>query len=243
MATEKNPYRVVLKAHRLSYVHVKTPSAYEDQEPKYSVTALIPKDHPDAERLETLLQQCYDENKTTHFKGVAITHKDFRYPLRDGDEYADNQAELGKDAEAYRGCVFIKGATLNQPPVFDENGEDMIDLNEIKSGDYGRLSITIWPYSKKGKGITVFLNSVKKTEDGEPLGNAGGTAEEFDDEDEAPVKKPASRPAASAPAKPSAPVKAAPRPAAPKAEPVAIWDVDAEGNDIYSWDGEEWHYA
>lgn len=240
---EKNKYRVALKSHRLSYLHVKTPSAYEDGDPKYSATVLVPKDHEDADKLLNLLQDCYDENKTTHFKGVAMTHKNFRYPLQDGDDYADRQAELGKDGEAYRGCYYIKAATVNQPPVFDENGEDMIDLNEIKSGDYGRVSITIWPYSKKGTGITAFLNSVKKIEDGEPLGSAGGTAAEFEDEDDQPARRPsapAARPAAPAAAKP------APRPAPvakPVEEPVAQWAKDADGNDIYSWDGVNWEYA
>lgn len=234
MATEKNPYRVVLKEHRLSYVHLKTPVAFEDgATPKYGVTVLIEKGSADAERLEDLLNQLYTENKTVHFKAIAMTHKNFWYPLRDGDEYADEQEALGKNAEAYRGMMYIKATTANQPNVFDAMGEDVIDLDEVYSGCYGRVSITLWPYSKKGQGITAFLNSVKKTEDGEPLGSAGGTADEYDEPAAKPAK--AARPAASA--------KPAPRPAAPKVEePVAQWAVDADGNDIYSWDGVNWDY-
>lgn len=242
MATEKNPYRVVLKEHRLSYVHLKTPVAFEDgATPKYGVTVLIPKDHPDVEKIEGLLQQLYDENKSVHFKAIAMTHKNFWYPMRDGDEYADQQEAQGKNADAYRGCMYIKATSQNQPNVFDPMGEDVIDLDEVYSGCYGRISITLWPYSKKGQGITVFLNSVKKTEDGEPLGSAGGTADEFEDDDETPAPK-AKAPAAARPAA----AKPAPRPAPvakPVEEPVAQWAKDAEGNDIYSWDGNEWHYA
>lgn len=239
MANEKNPYRFVLKEDRLSYVHLKTPVAFEDgAELKYGVTVLMDKGGENHLRVEEKLQQCYDENKSLHFKTKAITHKDFWYPLRDGDDYADEQEAQGKDASAYRGKMYIKATSKNAVNVFDENGEDVIDLDEVYSGCFGRVSITLWPYSKKGTGITVYLNSVKKTEDGEPLGSAGGSHDEYEEEDETPAKKaPAARPAPAA-------AKPAPRPAAPKVEePVAQWAKDADDNDIYSWDGIEWHYA
>lgn len=238
--TEKNPYRFVLKEHRLSYVHLKTPVAFEDgATPKYGVTVLIAKDHDDVARIEDVIASAYEANKQTLFKGLPLTSTKMWYPLRDGDEYADEQAAKGKDGEAYRGHMYLKATTSNQPNVFDAMGEDVIDLDEVYSGCYGRISITCWPYAKKGQGFTFFLNSVKKTEDGEPLGSAGGTADEY--EDDAPAAKSKPRAAAS----PTRPAPAArPAPAKPAAaEPVAQWAVDADGKDIYSYDGENWEYA
>lgn len=235
MVTEKNPYRFVLKEDRLSFVHLKTPVAFEEgADPKYGVTILMAKGGENAVKIEEKLQQCYDEHKSVHFKAVSMTHKNFWYPLRDGDEAADEMEAKGKDGSAYRGMMYIKATSKNQPNVFDAMGEDVIDLDEVYSGCYGRVSITLWPYSKKGTGITIYLNSVKKTEDGEPLGSAGGSHDEYEDDDT--PAKPAARPAASA-------AKPAPRPAAPAAEPVAQWATDANGRDIYSWDGVEWQYA
>lgn len=236
MATEKNPYRFVLKADRLSFVHLKTPVAFEEgATPKYGVTVLMAKGGENATRIEDKLQQCYDENKTEHFKTRAITHKEFWYPLRDGDEAAEEMEAKGKDGSAYRGMMYIKAASNGQPNVYDEDGEDVIDLDTVYSGCYGRISVTLWPYSKKGTGISCILNSVKKTDDGEPLGSAGGSHSEYEEEDEAP--RPAAKPAAGRPA--------APRPAAKPvvAEPVAQWATDEDDRDIYSWDGIDWHYA
>lgn len=244
MAQEKNPYRFTLQEHRLSYVTLKTPKAFEEGDtPKYGVTVLIPKDHPDADKVLNKLQECYDENKSKHFKTMAMNHKNFWYPLRDGDEFADEQEAKGKDGEAYRGCYYIKAASLNQVPVYDENGEDVLELDEVKSGDYGRISMTLWPYSKKGVGITVYLNSAKKTADGEPLGSAGASHDEYDEEDEAPAPKKKTPPARTAPsASPARPAaaKAAPRPA-PK---IAVqWAEDQDGNPILSRDGGvNWEY-
>lgn len=244
MATEKNPYRFVLKDNRLSFVHLKTPVAFEEgADPKYGVTLLMPKGGESHLKVEAKLQQCYDENKNVHFKAIAMTHKNFWYPLRDGDEMAAEMEAKGKDGSAYKGMMFIKATSKNSVNVFDENGEDVIDLDEVYSGCFGSSSVTLWPYSKKGQGIAVYLNSVKKTEDGEPLGGAGGTHDEYEDEEETAPTRPAPR--ASAPATRSA-AAPAPRPAPkpkPVEEPVAQWDVDADGRDIYSWDGINWDYA
>lgn len=243
MITEKNPYRKVLKMHRLSYVHLQTPVAFEDGAvPKYGVTVLIPKDHEDAVMVIDLIQQCYDENKHVMFKAFPLTSTKMNYPLRDGDEYADQKAAEGKDGEAYRGHYYLKASTANQPNVFDVMGEDVIDLTEVYSGCFARVSITLWPYNKKGQGFTFFLNSVRKYEDGEPLGSAGGSAAEYD-EDEAPAAKPAV--GRQTPPVVGIPAAAAPRPAAKPAvvEPVAQWATAEDGRDIYSWDGINWEYA
>ena len=53
MANEKNqqadPGKFVTGTLRASYVHLVEPKAFENEKPKYSVTLLIQKEHPDVD--------------------------------------------------------------------------------------------------------------------------------------------------------------------------------------------------
>lgn len=181
-----NTLKVVTQEHRLTYVHVKTPTQFEDSEPKYDVTILIPKDHADVAKIKAAIKAAYDANKESLFKGLPITSPKLWNPLRDGDEWLEEHPE----AEEYEGMYFLKAAAKNQPPVWDADKNDILDLDEVYSGCYGRVIIQCYPFNKAGnKGFGFFLNGVMKTNEGEPLGGGRASADEFDDEDTKPAPK------------------------------------------------------
>lgn len=231
MAKERNPLSLVLGAHTMSYVHMKTPSVFKDQAPKYSVTVLIKKNHPDVARIKAHKTVIYNEVGKAKFGGTPITSPKLFDPLRDGDELF---AEDPEKYAAYEGCYYLKATNGNQPRAFDEDGQEIIDLDEkIYSGAVMRCEITGWAYNNESKGFGYWLESVKFVEHGEKLGGrTEATADAYDDDD-----ADYSQPSAPAGAKP-----AAPKPAAPKA-PDRIWNEDADGTAIWSEDGgETWYY-
>lgn len=197
MAKEQtNPYKLVLKAHRLSFVHVKEPHAFdgddgEKQDPKYHVTFLIPKDSEDATRIKEVLKAKFNEEKNGHFKGMTFTSTKLKNPLRDGDEYADEQEAKGNTGpaiEAYRGCYYLRASSKSQPAVYDRNKQDIIDLDDKEEGVYSgcwcRGVIACYSFDNKSKGWGFFLNSLMKIKNDEPFGGFTATPDDYDDMDD-----------------------------------------------------------
>lgn len=223
-----NTAKVVLGKHRVSYVHVKTPTQFEDgSDPKYDCTFLIPKDHPDVAKIEAAIDAAYKANKESLFKGMPKTSPKMWNPLRDGDEWIEDHP----DATEYEGMYFLKAASKSQPQVFDADKQELFDLDEVYSGCYCRGVIVCYPFNNKSKGFGFYLNSLMKMADGERLGGFEASADDYDDYDDAPARPNRSKPAAKAPAK-------------PVAKPKRIFDEDADGNEIYSDDGgENWYFS
>lgn len=180
---QNNPFKLVLGKHRITYAHIKEPAKFKDDagnesEAKYDVTFLIPKDHADVPRIRKVIKAVYDANKESLFKGLPMTSLKFWNPLRDGEEWLEEHPE----ATEYEGMYFLKASSKSQPAVFDADGQDIIDLDEVYSGAYCRGVIAGWGFNKKSKGVSFFLNSLKKMADGERLGGFTASADDYDDD-------------------------------------------------------------
>lgn len=177
----KNPLKVVTGTHRVSYVHVKEPSSFEeDGEKKYDCTFLIPKDHPDVRKIEAAIKAAYDANKESLFKGLPRTSPKLWNPLRDGDEWLEDHPE----ATEYEDHYFIKASSKSQPAVFDVDKQDILDLDDVYSGCYCRGVIVCYPFNNKSKGFGFYLNSLMKMDDGERLGGFEASADDYDEEED-----------------------------------------------------------
>jgi len=179
---KKNPLKVVLSTHRVSYVHVKEPSSFEDDgDKKYDTTFLIAKDHPDTEKIKAAIKAAYAANKESMFNGTPLTSPKMWNPLRDGDEWLEDHPE----SKEYEDVYFLKASSKSQPKVFDTDKQEVLDLDEIYSGCYCRGVIVCYPFNKNGKkGFGFFLNSLMKTDDGERLGGFEADPDDYDDEDD-----------------------------------------------------------
>lgn len=224
--TDKNPFKIVLGTHRVTYVHVKEPTAFEDgADEKYDATFLIPYGHPDVEKINEVVKALYLANKESLFKGLPMTSPKFWNPLRDGEDWiADGHPE----ATEYEGHYFIKASSKSRPACFDSDKQEIIDLDEVYSGSYCRGVIAGFAFNNKSKGVGFFLNSLMKMEEGERLGGFAANVDDYDEPEEttAPAKK--------------GPNLAKP---APAAKSNRIFDFDADGAEIYSDNGEDWFFV
>jgi hypothetical protein len=228
---KQNPFKFVLRdTHRATFLWVKTPAVFKnedgtDGDAKYSCTFLIDPNSIDIQQYDDVIKALYNEAKESKFKGLPITSNKLWKPLRDGADWLEEHPE----AVEFENMMFLKASTKSQPSVFDQDGNEMIDLSEIKSGDYVRASLTGYTFNKAGnRGFGFFLNSIKLIESGEALGGSIATHDDYDDE---PVTK--ARPTTAA---------AKPKPVA-KAKPATIEDVDADDTPIFSDDnGATWYY-
>lgn len=165
--------KVVFGPCRLSYAHLFTKFAPDGGEGKYQTNVLIPK-----EETETVnaIKQAIDAAKK---KGIIESWggkepKKLELPLRDGD---------AKDPtdEVYAGHYFINPKSSRPVSITDKNGAPIVDEEEMYSGVYAFVSVTFKAYEKNGnRGVTCFLNAVRKFKDGERLGGAGSADADFD---------------------------------------------------------------
>lgn len=172
--------KVVTGKVRFSYLKVFKPeSITPSQEPKYSVSVLIPKsDKKTIKKINDAINAAKELGKSSKFNGSIP--KNLRSPLRDGD------IDRPED-EAYADHFFVNASNTRKPEVVNADLEPIISQDEINSGDYGRVSINFFPYNfeNTSKGIGASLNNIQKLEDGEILGaTIESAASEFGDDDD-----------------------------------------------------------
>lgn len=114
-----------------------------------------------------------------YFKGKKPAN--LKLPLRDGDE------EWEEKGEAVKGHWFFNCSSRNKPNVVgtkkDELTGKLIPLgpDEIKSGDYGRITVNFYGFDVKNKGVAAGLGNIQKTKDGEALGSTRSADDDFGD--------------------------------------------------------------
>jgi hypothetical protein len=80
--------------------------------------------------------------------------------------------------------MFFNASSKTKPALFDENGDPIMDKEDLYSGCYGRASVNFYPFSNSGnKGVAAGLNGLKKLEDGERLSGTVCAASDFEDDE------------------------------------------------------------
>lgn len=176
--------KVITDEVRFSYLHAFAPFAgQEGQEKKYSVCALIPKS---SKKTIQLIKEAIEEAKADGLQtkwGNKMPRK-FSTPLHDADEREDID-----DHPEMKNCYYINASSKKAPGLINADRSEIFTEDELKSGDYGKLSLNFFPYSAAGNnGVGCGLNNIMKTKPGEPLGGGRANAEddfdgEFEDED------------------------------------------------------------
>ena len=149
---------------RLSYEHIWEPASINDSDEKYSVSLIIPKsDTKTVKDIQNAVEQAKQDGKAKFGGRIPANLK---LPLRDGDIERP-------DDEAYK------------PQIVDKNVQPILDRNEVYSGCYARVSISLYPFNTNGnKGISCGLGNIQKIADGEPLGGRTRAEDDFEAYDE-----------------------------------------------------------
>ena len=169
--------KVMLRNVRLSYEHIFTPSALDDsQEPKYSATFIIPKDHADLPALRRALVEAGAEKFPTAFNGKAWP-TGYTNALKDGDKDVNGNGEiLSQNNPEYAGCYVFKAsaAATRRPLTIGRKKEAITEADGIiYSGCYVNASVAVagYEFGKIKKGVTAYLNGVQFVADGERFGS------------------------------------------------------------------------
>ena len=159
---------------RLSYAHLIEPrTAQEGQEPKYSVSLVIPKS--DTETIKLIKQAIQNAAQEGIGKFGGKIPNNLQVPLRDGDIERE-------DDGAYTNAMFVNAnATLkNKPTILKNVGGKLVPAedDDVYSGVYACVTIEFFAYNFNGKkGVGAGLGNILILRDGEPL-SGGATAED-----------------------------------------------------------------
>lgn len=172
---QQNPCTITIGKVRFSYLALWEAKAIEEgQTPKYSVSAIIPKtDTATVAKINAAIEAAKLQGKDSKFGGKVPPV--LKTPLRDGD------AERPDD-EAYKGCYFINCHATTRPGAVDANRAPIMNQDDIYSGAYGYVNITLYPYNTAGsRGIAAGFNHIMKTDDGERLSGRVSIDDAFGD--------------------------------------------------------------
>ena len=170
-----NPNKVIIPC-RFSYLHCWEPDSVNGGDPRYSVSAIIPKS--DTRTVEKIRAAIENAKKESLSKWGGKIPPNLKLPLRDGD--IDRS-----DDPNYAGAYFVNANSNERPGVVDRRRVPITDPLEVYSGCYVRASITFYPFNTNGnRGIAAGLGNIQKLRDGEPLGGKANAAEEFETYDD-----------------------------------------------------------
>ena len=172
---KKNPNKVIIPC-RFSYLHCWEPDSINGSEPKYSVSAIIPKS--DTATINAIKVAIENAKKESMSKWGGKIPPNLKLPLRDGD------IDRPED-EAYANSFFLNANSRQAPQVVDRHVQPILDQNEVYSGCYGAISVTFYGYNSNGnRGIASGLGNIQKLRDGEPLGGRTNAADDFESVDD-----------------------------------------------------------
>lgn len=162
---------------RFSYCNLFQPVSRNGQEPKYSVTILVPKSNTAA---KAAIDQAINDAINA---GISKCWNGQRPPMPaicvhdgDGPRPSDGQP-FGEEC---KGCWVVTASSKNPPFVVDAQVQNIINPTEVYSGMWGNVNVNFFPYNSNGKkGIGCGLNGVQKVRDGEPLGGRVTAQEAF----------------------------------------------------------------
>ncbi|MFR8292528.1 MAG: DUF2815 family protein [Dysosmobacter welbionis] len=164
---------------RFSYLHVFQPFANQQgQEPKYSLTILIPKtDTATKAAIDAAVNAAITAGVSAKWGGVRPPQPPICVHDGDGGRPTDG-APYGSECKGH--WVITASSNQQHPPfVVDANMQPIINQADVYSGAYGRASITFYAYnSGNKKGIGCGLNGIQMLRGGEPLSGSTITAAE-----------------------------------------------------------------
>lgn len=175
---QNDAVKVLTGEVRLSYVHLTTPKISKaGDEPKYSVTLLIPKgDTATKADIDASIQAAANDALTKVWNGIRPPM--LKVPIYDGDGVRPSGEPFSEEC---KGHWVITASSKSKPGVVGiDNINCELAPNDIYSGMYARVTIRFFGYSSNGnKGIGCGLGNVMKTRDGEALAGGASAASDF----------------------------------------------------------------
>ena len=171
MSKNETPTKVIVPC-RFSYLHCWEPEAINGGEPKYSVSAIIPKsDKETIKKIQAAVEAAKQESLS---KWGGKIPPNLKLPLRDGD--IDRP-----DDENYQEHFFLNATSKDAPQVVDRHVQPVVDPMMVYSGCFCNVSVNFYPFNANGnRGVAVGLGNIQFVKDGDRLSGRASADADFD---------------------------------------------------------------
>lgn len=151
---------------------------------EYSACLIMDPDEPSTQALIDAVEQIATDKWGTKAPAMLERGK-LRHPIHEGDTDME-------DDPAFEGKLYVNAKSRRQPQIVDRKVQPIIDQDEIFSGCYCNVSISVYAYDvPENKGVGIGLNNIQLVRKGERLSGAPNAEEEFEVLDDEPEEKPA----------------------------------------------------
>lgn len=159
--------RVLTAPFRASFPALFEPtSMYENQEKKYEVTMLFPRE-TDLKLLKKIAKAAIKE------KWKNERPSNLKIPFRKGSEKPS--------LEGYDDVIFAKASSKRKPKIIDQRKQPVTDPEKIYPGIWLRAVVNAYCYDTAGnKGVSFGLQHVQIVRDDESFFDSGDPNEDFD---------------------------------------------------------------
>lgn len=138
-------------------------------DPKFGLTMLF---SPEVSEGITVLKQKALTVARAKWPARDFKENSIRFPFKNGDAAAAEQAKRSRDGSFYVGMVVLKSSSKFRPQVVDRTGAEIMDASRLYSGCYGHAEVNFVAYSGVAggqDGVTAYVNFVMKTRDGDRI--------------------------------------------------------------------------
>jgi Protein of unknown function (DUF2815) len=162
---------------RVAYPVVFKPKLNElSKKEEYTLTCLFPKG-TDLSGLKALAQAAiikkWGEDKTKW-------PKDLQSPFKDQAEFKNQTTGKMYDG-AEPGCTMIRLKSYQQPVVFDQQKNEILEERHFYGGCFARATVNAFAFDQgKNRGISFWFNAVQKVKEGDPLGGRANPESDFE---------------------------------------------------------------
>jgi hypothetical protein len=181
MSQQANPYIVMLTNVRASFPTLLKPEAsFKDGPLKFSCDFLMPPDHPDLQRMYSVIQLVATDKWKEQAQAVLSmiqTERKFRCFGR-GEERINQKKMVPYDG--YPGMFYVTGLSDSQPVLVQEDGTPVdarnqmavqAEVRKIYGGCYVNACIKFFPQNNEaGRAIRCELIAIQFLSDGQPFG-------------------------------------------------------------------------
>ena len=172
-AKSDDSLKVITPEGRVCFPHVFEPHAFQPgQEPNYSLILVFPQ----GTDLNELKKACGRAavKKWGEKARAMVKSGQLRMPWRDGSEYGDYGEPF------VEGAIFVTAKSKQAPGIVNERAKPIMNQMEFYAGCMGRMSVYCHAYDTMGnKGVTLLLNNVQKTGNGDRLSGRQRAEDEF----------------------------------------------------------------
>ena len=157
---------------RFSYLHCWEPDSVNGGDPKYSVSAIIPKS--DTKTINAIKAAIEQAKKDSVSKWGGKVPANLKLPLRDGD--IDRP-----DDENYQEHFFLNATSKDAPQVVDRHVQPVLDPMMVYSGCYCNVSVNFYAFNANGnRGVAAGLGNIQFVKDGDRLSGRASAEADFD---------------------------------------------------------------